>query len=418
MTMRILVVLSALAGTLGLGACEVARPFEQADPCVADADAGQKCSRIHGPGILDPKSPDFHVELLKSVRFDFDTCARCHGRGFEGGTSGKSCTGCHPRGPAACITCHQHLPEQGAHRAHLKGATVEHSEVCATCHNVPSAYDSPGHILDSSGAVDPPPAEVHFAPGIVGNFDPETKGCAVLCHGSLIPNTGAADPSPRWTEPHQEAGCGRCHGFPPTTIYHADSECQHCHPRVASKEEDILNPALHMDGKIDLGSDGSGRCQTCHALSTVDPVHQTHLFPRLRLSSNVACEACHLVPKTVTSTGHLDSLPPVEVFPEGQHSIAWSYGAQPHWERDTQTCSGTWCHGRDTSIVWRQYPTQVFCGTCHGVPPADAAHNAGMTVRDCATCHPSVDAYGNPKLVETATSVRSRHIDGKVDVQQ
>lgn len=412
-------VASALWLLIGLAGCDDVRASSDAGVCVENLDAGQNCSRIHGNGILDPNSPDFHVKLLRSTAYDFDLCEKCHGRDLRGGKSGISCLSCHEKGPTACITCHEKLPLQGAHAAHLGGATVEQPSACTGCHQVPQRWDSPGHIRDEQGALDPSPVELHFTGKAEGTrFDPVTKSCeAALCHGGRLPPTGAMDPVPHWNEPHQELGCQRCHGFPPTTIYHADNQCQNCHPRVANGAGELLDLSLHQDGKIDLGPDGSGRCESCHAVIATDVMHQTHAHPSLRLSSNVLCESCHLLPQTVTSTGHLDSLRPVEVFPAGQRSIAWSNGAAPRYDAATRTCSGTWCHGVATEIPWTRPEGQVACGTCHAVPPADVSHPLPMTLRDCATCHDSVDAYGNPKLVETGTTVRTQHLDGKVDIR-
>lgn len=401
-----------------LAGCEEVRASRDAGVCVENLDAGQNCSRIHGDGIQDPQSPEFHVQLLRSTAYDFDLCEKCHGRDLEGGKSGISCVSCHEKGPTACVTCHEKLPLQGAHRAHLAGATVEQPSACAGCHQVPQRWDSPGHIRDEQGALDPFPVELRFTgKGEGTRFDPTSKSCDALCHGARLPPTGAQDAVPHWNEPHQELGCQRCHGFPPTTIYHADNQCQNCHPRVANGAGDLLGPELHQDGKIDLGPDGSGRCESCHASIRTDVMHQTHAQPSLRLSSNVLCESCHLLPETVTSTGHLDSLRPVEVFPAGQRSIAWSNGAMPRYDAATRSCSGTWCHGVATEIPWTRPEGQVVCGSCHAVPPADASHPLPMTLRDCATCHDSVDAYGNPKLVETGTTVRTHHLDGKVDIR-
>ena len=40
------------------------------------------------------------------------------------------------------------------------------------------------------------------------------------------------------------------------------------------------------------------------------------------------------------------------------------------------------------SPVWSA-PGQTGCGACHGVPPKDKDHDAGMRLTDCATCHPA-----------------------------
>lgn len=418
---------AAVALALALtAACETARPRESPAECVEDREAGVVCSRIHPPGISEPTSPDFHGALLRSTAYDFTPCTECHGRSFTGGTSKVNCLGCHADGPTACTTCHEKLPQQGAHAKHLAGATVITPEACATCHVVPAQWDSAGHLRRRRGVLDPAPAEVVFGAAAsagapadrLATFDPATRTCGnVTCHGGLIPDTGAADPRPRWDAPSQDLGCTRCHGFPPTTAYHAVDTCESCHPRVANRMGQLLDPSLHIDTRVDLGPDGTGACEGCHGGIGDDPMHAAHLRPTLRLGGAVACEGCHVVPSTPRAAGHLDSAPPVEVFPVGHSGVAWANTSTPTWDASARTCAGSWCHGKATTLLWQRFPSQLVCGTCHGVPPPDSDHLAEWSLRECARCHDSVDPYGNPIIVETSTGVTSRHLDGKVDLR-
>jgi predicted CxxxxCH...CXXCH cytochrome family protein len=93
----------------------------------------------------------------------------------------------------------------------------------------------------------------------------------------------------------------------------------------------------------------------------------------------------------------------------------------PAWDRLTGTCTGAYCHGNgiylsaDPIAGTLRTPdwtgsNQAYCGACHGVPPT--THAQSLTLGDCARCHPSVDAQGNP-IVDGVTS---RHMDGVVDV--
>jgi hypothetical protein len=104
------------------------------------------------------------------------------------------------------------------------------------------------------------------------------------------------------------------------------------------------------------------------------------------------------VPASIDSPGHIDS-PTTRVDP--------SLG----WDRVTQTCASAWCH-QVARPVWTSNG-QVTCGSCHGIPPNDAAHSPAMTLASCASCHPgTVDAFGNI-LVANGTS---EHINGVVDL--
>jgi predicted CxxxxCH...CXXCH cytochrome family protein len=124
----------------------------------------------------------------------------------------------------------------------------------------------------------------------------------------------------------------------------------------------------------------------------------------------MTCAECHVMPSEVASPGHIDTPPPVEVFPRGFGGLAEARGAEPRWEQGT--CSNVYCHGGQT-LDWGGAPEAVYCGTCHAIPPEDAAHVAGLRFTDCAGCHASsVDEFGNPMIDAEG---RSAHLDGDVD---
>lgn len=391
---------------------------------VCEPDAGALCSRIHRPGILDSTNEDFHGALLARLAYDFETCRRCHGQGFEGGASRASCLSCHPRGPTDCVTCHARITEQGAHRAHLPRAPVEHFDACHACHEVPSSVSVKGHVLVASGMLDPPPAEVRFAPEgpastsmSAGTYEPTTQTCAgVPCHGGRLEASGSRDPTPSWRGPVGALGCERCHGMPPPRPYHPDAECSRCHPRVVDAKGAIFDPTLHRDGRIDIGHDGQGLCTGCHETASLDRSHDAHLDGARRLSAPLDCGDCHVVPSAVVAQGHIDTPLPAEVFPEGHTGLAYAWGARPRW--DGRACSGTYCHGSSTVVPWGLAVDAVFCGSCHEIPPPTPAHASVSGLRDCAGCHAgTVDADGNIRWERTATGTSSLHLDGKVDVE-
>lgn len=406
-------------------ACLDARPPPSAPaPCVPDVDAGVVCSRIHAPGISTPTSVDFHGALLRQTAYDPSSCRACHGETLRGGNSGVSCFGCHAAGPTGCATCHANIADRGAHRAHLGGRGVDTPEACAPCHVVPTGVASVGHVRLADGALDPAPAEVRFAPGlgpragVEPRYEPSAQRCRdVRCHGAALPDDGAADRAPTWTAGGPALGCGRCHGAPPTTPWHADTRCASCHPRVVVDEATLRDPTLHNDGRVDLGPGGSGACAECHAAIDAEPMHRAHLAPTLGLGGALDCAGCHLTPRTATAAGHLDSVGPVEVFPPGHRGVAWTRGSTPTWDRGAATCAGTWCHGPAVTLAWRRFPAQVRCGSCHAVPPDDAAHDVRWSAARCAECHPSVDRFGAPIVTQTATGAVSRHADGEIDLR-
>jgi hypothetical protein len=211
--------------------------------------------------------------------------------------------------------------------------------------------------------------------------------------------------APAWDRPDQ-AACGTCHGAPPPS--HADDRCAACHSTSTSR------PAPHQDGVLTVGAGCSG----CHgdATSAAPPrdlsgatftsalgvgAHRAHLEARHRLRGPIACAQCHRVPAQLHAPGHLDSPGPAEV------------DASLGWDRGAQTCSTAWCHG-PARPRWTS-TGEVACGTCHGLPPADANHTPGLPISACTTCHPrTVDAFGNILLSPDGTT--SEHLDGNVDL--
>jgi hypothetical protein len=222
---------------------------------------------------------------------------------------------------------------------------------------------------------------------------------------------GASLTRPTWdAEVGGQAACGTCHGNPPAT--HAADQCAACHADGA---------ALHIDGALAIGT-GAG-CAGCHGssdspapprdlsgnqISTAIGVgaHRSHLTAKARLRGPIACADCHAVPAATADPGHIDSPAPAEVALAGG-------GA---WLRATATCE-TWCHGASLPLWTRVGQGEVFCGSCHGVPPVGAPHSPDLELTDCAGCHPdTVDPFGNVLLTGPPGAETSQHMDGNVDL--
>jgi predicted CxxxxCH...CXXCH cytochrome family protein len=380
-----------------------------ADPRALGAacDGGDCGASVHPPGIADPSSPDFHVNLLRASNWDFPACQGCHGSDFRGGSSGVSCYQCHAQAPTACETCHGNGPTTNAHPAH---AAAEFT--CNNCHVVPTSWDQDGHILHDGVAITAP-AKVTFGPLPQATLAPADRAgpaswdgttCTnVYCHGAVLHDGGGTTTAPKWTDT-TSPGCTGCHGDPPPTPSHARTDCATCHPPSAG----------HITGTIAVGRVPG--CSGCHgsAQSPAPPVdlsgntfttalgvgaHQAHLQAQSQISAPIACTACHAVPTTIDSPGHIDSPLPV-------------VNASLTWNRTTQTCASSYCHF-SSEPVWTSQG-EVYCGSCHEVPPSDAAHTPSMTLQSCNACHPgTVDPYGNIIVTNGA----SEHIDGIVEYQ-
>jgi predicted CxxxxCH...CXXCH cytochrome family protein len=128
--------------------------------------------------------------------------------------------------------------------------------------------------------------------------------------------------------------------------------------------------------------------------------HQAHLRAPSKLSAPIACTTCHVVPVAVDSPGHLAGPGPAIV------------NARLGYDHDTQVCTNAYCHG-SALPAWTS-SGDVTCGTCHGIPPIDAAHDPSMTPTTCVTCHPgTVDATGAIIVIDGS----SEHINGVVDLR-
>jgi predicted CxxxxCH...CXXCH cytochrome family protein len=391
------------AATLGgLAACSDVRPRP---------DAGTTTVTVHPAGILDPASDDFHGKELQRLDWDFGICASCHGSDFTGGAAKVSCLSCHADGPTACTTCHGAGPTSNAHLVHRQVAKLD----CSECHVVPQHWNDEGHIL-AGGVAITGPAKVSFGARAGFTINPGDRGgpptyrngtCSnVYCHGAVLHAAGGSATEPRWDDATPPGACDRCHGAPPPS--HAQSSCATCHPASAP----------HIDGVVQVGR-GPG-CSGCHgdATSPAPPIdlagntqitaigvgaHRAHLTVPSGLRGPIPCQTCHLVPTQVDDPGHIDSLPPAEV------------NASLSWDRTTGTCGTTNCHVASRP-VWTA-KGGVFCGSCHGIPPASAPHTPAMTLASCVTCHAqTVDAFGTILLTTGPDGTTSKHMNGVVDV--
>lgn len=445
--------LTAYAGALGSGSDDVsnaragdasAELLRRVDPATADAihadvshthaalrawvvscDVAYFRSALHPGGILDPGSADFHGAALADTGWDFALCASCHGQDFAGGASGVACTDCHADGPTACSTCHGDVPASGAHPAHAGLGPLGRTWACAECHVTPARWDDPGHLpghMDDAAGV-----EVVFGAfarqslsgaALEPRYD-RASGAAsgrctdVFCHGGSLGDAAAARVDPVWRAGQGQADCGACHGLPPAS--HAPGlpaeGCDTCHP---------MGPAQHIDGALVIGS--SPGCSGCHG-SDASPApprdlagnqatsalgvgaHQSHLQAPRGLRGPVPCADCHEVPAEVDSAGHIDSAAPAEV------------AAALGWDRAQARCSTSWCHGQSAPVWTAVGRDQAACGTCHGVPPADANHAPDMDLTSCSGCHPrTVDAFGNVLRTGPPGAEHSEHIDGNPDL--
>lgn len=246
---------------------------------------------VHPDGWVTASSASFHGKAIKDQDWDMRGCQTCHGKTYEGGYTKVSCRTCHnkPAGPENCTTCHggvnaapptdldrrtdKTLQTVGAHQTHLLGvSTLSGATPCTECHKVPPTVYEAGHLGSR-------PADVMITDviattrttGIVPNptYDPATEKCAnSYCHGNFVNGNNF---SPVWNDPSgTQMACGTCHGdvtkttladkaLPKTSaqggthpVYPKDLTCASCHGDVIDATMKIINPAKHINGKLNL----------------------------------------------------------------------------------------------------------------------------------------------------------------------
>jgi predicted CxxxxCH...CXXCH cytochrome family protein len=246
-----------------------------------------------------------HPSYLYQNGYPLIGCKTCHGTDYAGGTVGASCmqAGCHvdrtgaAKSPEACNTCHgdfrgfasdllsaappkgvlgdtaQTYRGVGAHAKHLLTGSLGKAVKCQECHVVPVALTQAGHITDKL------PAEVVMNDTLArlvtadGAVRPSpmwdgTQCSNTYCHGTwkLRKATSAypwmyntADSvmvgsgySPVWTGGSSQTACGSCHGLPPQGHITSLGQCVNCHSDVVDASMNIIDPARHMNGMIDV----------------------------------------------------------------------------------------------------------------------------------------------------------------------
>jgi predicted CxxxxCH...CXXCH cytochrome family protein len=394
---------------------------------VTDALAYEN-SDVHGGGIQNPASSEFHGQLLLDTGWNFPLCQTCHGNDFAGGITGVTCLSCHVDKPTSCTTCHGSSPTTGAHALHvLGGPLLGKRYACSECHVQPTSWDSPGHIRNADGTAITTPVPVIF--GALAQSATATRTGApryaagqctnVYCHGAASPDAAATTQSPQWSS-SVAATCSSCHGQPPAG--HPVGACVNCHSAVINAGGSIVDTALHISGKPTLG-DGDGTCLACHTI--LDGAHTSHLEGTHHLAAPIACTECHIVPSQVSSPGHFTENGLAAVFPiGGTGPIANADSATPEYAASETQCTNTYCHGSGKLLatdaspeiirdpIWQPNSGAGRCGTCHGLPPLDGIHDPTWPITLCSTCHgESVDAGGAIIIINGT----SKHLNGVVD---
>jgi len=351
----------------------------------------------HKTGIVDPSSADFHGTLISAGTWTFSQCKTCHGADLKGGANAPSCTTCHESvgGHESGVSD----PNSPNFHGKLIEAGVWKLVDCRSCHGIdlkgtndaPSCYschaDAGGH---AAGITDPNSPDFHGK--LIKANSWKTNNCQ-NCHGSNFAG-GPNGPT-----------CNSCHTNPggPTA-------CNTCHGSFADPGR--IAPPRDIDGNTSTTAIGVG-------------AHWNHLYDN-KLGKKVSCETCHIVP-TSYSGHNINGTAEVNLT-----GLAVLNGANAQFNLAAGTCSGTYCHGNfefkksdaapenqyaftadkmvgnNVTVKWNKVDgSEVFCGSCHGLPPVG---HIQVPVNQCVACHSTV-VDENGKIIDI-----NKHINGVINI--
>jgi predicted CxxxxCH...CXXCH cytochrome family protein len=280
----------------------------------------------HETTWMDTTSPDFHafsvnrnISSCKGCHGDDLAggavgvgCAQCHDAALPTGVASWSVN---------CVMCHGGIDSQngappkatwgnagdpargggvadplrvGAHTKHMATALMGSLD-CGACHVEPTDALSPGHIVSGDSIATVTWGDMAVHGGTQPSWDRSAGTCAsTYCHGNysgvyayFVWDWGAEDLVPMYA-PYSGARatpgwadgpvtCGSCHGNPPAasgtwhTRYHGNlgyqRDCQTCHPDAKSVNgvgTEITNPALHINGVVEVTPRWTSACWGCH----------------------------------------------------------------------------------------------------------------------------------------------------------
>lgn len=336
----------------------------------------------------------------------FDTCNRCHGAALDGVgavAGATACTFCHrnalPTTLKNCTSCHAAPPNgtaypnlASAHAVHNNG-TLSPKFTCDDCHLGLGSVTLDHFNRAKARTTGVQAGAVNFGAfaatgGLTPAYNATNKQCTnTYCHGVTL--SGGANKLPLWNQTNYltAAGCGTCHGFPPTaisphTVSMLPTQCSGCHPHVNAAGTGFTDPAKHIDGAVDATSGGGA----AHQFPYPGSVHKSAAGS----SPFSACLACH----TNSSANR---------------------GTYPVTAGNPPDCQG--CHVKASP--------GNSCGSCHGTaanggrpsgsafPDVAGQHSNNHGSFACSTCH---GANGTGQSSH-GPSNGTAHGDANVDIQ-
>lgn len=231
-------------GSYGAGG-GAADSVDPTDPAATGSDPAATA-----PGATD--APDSGAPGTTPAPVAGSGCTSCHGDAARVAVAGAdpAFASAPPRGSKGETATSQLAV--GAHQAHVGQAVLTANPIqCNECHVVPTS------LTHSNGVDDITFGTLAKTGGVSPAWNAGAGSCgATYCHGNF---TGGANATPSWTGGAQT--CTSCHGASPSTGHHKTSghgvACSTCHGTGYNATASTVNKALHINGQINAGGNGS-----------------------------------------------------------------------------------------------------------------------------------------------------------------
>lgn len=348
-----------------------------------------QCEGCHadtaGPGMTIAKAANHMNGKVEVALSATAQCGACHGAPppptVKNHPQSDKCDGCH----AATAGPDQTIANPANHMNGKVELAISGSAVCNVCHGAPPT--KPGH----------PKQDTCY----------KCHAVTIGADGKLL--TGGGHLNGKVDFALGPASCDDCHGAPPNQPTHPkSSQCSLCHAATVDAANKIVPKGGHVNGQVDVKL--PTECNACHGSANSpapppdvngksDPTlptvgaHLAHLQGKKFSNGGMACEACHVLPKSVDDPGHIVGTLGSVTFPKGLGS--WK-GTAPAYDKATATCSNVYCHGAlleggaKNKPVWNV--PDIVCGSCHGLPPAPSSGHPVVDIgtlgtKACNKCH-------------------------------
>jgi predicted CxxxxCH...CXXCH cytochrome family protein len=226
---------------------------------------------VHVSGITDPSSGNFHGKYIRDRQWEMRTCRPCHGERYGGGLVSPSCLDCHiyPGGPENCTTCHGSTTSNAPPKD-LNGNT-------STSDRGVGAHQA--HLMGNINGKNLTCTECHNVPGGVytpGHLDPDNRA-EVLMNNPLA-NLKTNDPSTSQYDPSLPL-------FEPDPLYNSSTlSCSntYCHGNFKNG---------NLDNVPNWTDPSTSQCGSCHGNGT-NPLPKTNSEGGSHPGST-NCSNCH-----------------------------------------------------------------------------------------------------------------------------